>query len=277
MGIKRKKLVLVLEYEGSAYSGFQRQDNALTVQAVIEDAIYTLSGEQSVVKGAGRTDAGVHALGQVATFEICSRISTDQLRTGINHFLPQDVAVKDVQLVPRIFDARRHALSRVYRYTLFCGRDRSPFLDGTTYRIRESIELRVMEQALSYLEGVRDFAPFSGPLGLVKSTIRELFRTKIWPEGDLVHIELEGSSFLRQQVRRTIGALLQVGTHKLSLEQFKLMADSGVRGSAHWVAPARGLCLLRVNYDMTLLEDRQNESDDDAFTGRSTEFAVASY
>ena len=277
MGMKSKKLVLVLEYEGTAYSGFQRQDNAPTVQAVIEDAIHSLTGEQSVVKGSGRTDAGVHALGQVATIELCSRIPTNQLRTGINHFLPQDVAVKEVQLVPRAFDARRHALSRVYRYTLFCGRDRSPFLDGTTYRFGESIELGVMEQALSYLKGIRDFAPFSGPLKLEKSTVRELFRTKIWREGDLVHIELKGNAFLRQQVRRIIGALLQVGTHKLNLEQFKFIADSGVRGLAHWVAPARGLCLLRVNYDSVFVEDRQNESDDDAFTGRSIGLAVASY
>ncbi len=244
----RRKVALVLEYDGTAYAGFQRQANAPSVQAAVEEAWRRLTGSSARLKAAGRTDAGVHATGQVVAFETTSALSTEALQGGLDHYLPSDIAVTAAYEVPAGFDPRRSALSRVYRYTLLSRRSRSPLRRRSAYLVGRPVDIATMQECLAYLEGVRDFAPFSGPVDEGASTIRRLFRTAVWREGDEVHLELEGNAFLPQQVRRTVGAVLRVGVGKETVQAFKAQADSGRRGATHWVVPPWGLCLRQVNY-----------------------------
>ncbi len=244
----RWKVALVLEYDGTAYAGFQRQANAPSVQATTEEAWRLLTGSVDRLKGAGRTDAGVHATGQVVAFETTSALSTVVLQRGLNHYLPADIAVTEAYEAPMKFHPRRDALSRVYRYTLLSRRSRSPLRRRAAYLVGRPVDVATMQECLAYLEGVRDFAPFSGPVDEGATTIRRLFRTAVWREEDEVHLEMEGNAFLPQQVRRTVGAVLQVGVGKETVQAFKAQADSGRRGAAHWVVPPSGLCLRQVNY-----------------------------
>jgi tRNA pseudouridine38-40 synthase len=253
----RRKIALVLEYDGTAYAGFQRQANAPSVQVMVEEACQSLTGASTRLKAAGRTDAGVHAMGQVVAFETDSGLSEAQYQQGLNHYLPDDIVVKQARYVPLEFDPRRQAVSRVYRYTFLCSRSRSPLRRRFVYRVGRPVDMEVMQEALVYLEGERDFAPFSGSLDLHKSTTRRLYRTEVWAEEDEVHLELEGSAFLPQQVRRITGAVLRVGLGKLTVTGFRALADSRTRGAAHWVLPSQGLCLRQVKY--TVFASRRDE------------------
>ena len=275
MSLSRRKIALVLEYEGTTYAGFQRQANAPSVQGAVEDACWALFREQLRIKGAGRTDAGVHAVGQVATFETESDLSPGQMRDGLNHFLPVDIAVSAVREVPFDFDARRHPVSRVYRYSFLSRASRSPLRRRLAYLVEDSVDLEAMREALSYLEGIHDFAPFSGPIEDGKSTVRQVYRASLWTEGDEVRVELEGNAFLPQQVRRIVGALLEVGLRRLTLQEFKAIADSDIRGAARWVLPAHGLCLRCVHYELFSSRDHAEESDDHTRIARTAELALA--
>ena len=205
-------------------------------------------GVSSRLKAAGRTDAGVHATGQVVAFETDSNLDEVRIRRGLNHYLPDTIAVITAQFVPAYFDPRREALSRVYEYSLLCSTSRSPMRNRYTYLIDRTVDLDLMKQALAYLEGERDFAPFSGAIPLGKNTVRTLFRTNVTGDSDEIHIELEANAFLPQQVRRIVGAVLEVGLKRKSPESFRDLADSHIRGAAQWVIPPQGLCLRKVKY-----------------------------
>ena len=241
-------MALVLEYEGTAYAGFQRQANAPSVQEAVEQAIESLTGTRSRVSGAGRTDAGVHAVGQVTAFDTESRLPRDRWCAGLNHHLPDDIAVVATYEVPGDFDPRRHATSRVYRYTFLEGGRRSPIRRRLVHPIRGTLDVAGMAQALACLEGERDFAPFSGALPEERSTIRRMHRARVWREANEVHMELEANAFLPQQVRRTAGAVLRVGRAAMTVEAFGALADSRERGAAHEVLPPCGLCMREVKY-----------------------------
>ena len=159
-----RRIALVLEYEGTAYAGFQRQPHAPTVQSVLEEAIRSLTGEGLRVKAAGRTDAGVHASGQVVAFDTASRHTEETFRRGLDHYLPGDISVKEAHEVPPDFDPRRHAVARRYRYTLLNRPGRSPLRRRFTCREGRPLDIQAMARCLAYLEGERDFAPFSGPM-----------------------------------------------------------------------------------------------------------------
>ena len=257
-----RKIALVLEYEGAEYAGFQKQANARSVQEVLEEAVYSLTGSWLRVKGAGRTDAGVHAAGQVVAFETDSGHSPETFRDGLNHHLPKDIAVAAAYEVPVDFDPRRHATSRVYRYTILISKARSALRRRFVHLERRRLNLAAMTQALGYLEGKRDFAPFSGRLKAGQGTVRMLYRTVVWRERDEVYLEVEGSSFLPQQVRRMAGAVLQVGLEKMTLEEFTLLANQGRQGASHWVLPSAGLCLREVKYQEFLPQSHARTTDD---------------
>ncbi len=243
-----RRIALVLEYEGTAYAGFQRQRDAPTVQAAVEDAVRSLTGEDARVKAAGRTDSGVHATGQVVAFDTASPHTEETFRRGLDHHLPNDISVRGAYEVPPGFDPRRHAIARRYRYTLLNRPGRSPLRRRFTCPEGRSLDIQAMARCLAYLEGERDFAPFSGRMNRGKSTVRRLYRTAVWRQGDEVCLELEGNAFLPQQVRRIGGAVLRVGLGALTPQAFVELADRGQQGAAHWVLPARGLCLQAVKY-----------------------------
>lgn len=242
-----RRIGLIVEYDGSPFAGFQRQANAPSVQGALEGAIASLTGQSTVLKGAGRTDAGVHAKGQVAAFDTESVLDTEHIRQGLNYYLPGEVSVVAAYDVAASFDPRRDALSRVYRYTFVAGRSRSPLRQRYAMHLERDVDVAGMTEALAYLEGERGFAPFCGRFDR-NNTVRRIHQALAWRQGDSVHIEVEGTAFLPQQVRRIAGAALEVGLGERTIEGFRELADSSVRGAANRVLPPHGLCLIAVKY-----------------------------
>ena len=243
------RLALIIEYEGTNYHGFQYQTNAPSVQEELEKAIASFTGEQVRVKGAGRTDAGVHAKGQVAAFDTSSTHGPDTFVRALNAYLPDDVAVRAAYKTANGFDPRRDAVSRHYRYTVFNTPAPSPLMRRGAYQVREPLNDVIMDQAAALLIGTHDYVCFSGPLGDRRGgTVRETFGASVRRTSETVVFDVVATSFLPQQVRRMSGALVDVGRGRISLEEFGTLVE-GVRGRpvAHTLPP-QGLCLMEVTY-----------------------------
>lgn len=241
-----RRLALVLEYDGGAYHGSQRQSNAPTVQEALETALTKLTGERLDTAFAGRTDAGVHAQGQVAAFTTASGLATDVFVRGLNAWLPAEIAVKRAVEAPVDFDPRRHATSRTYGYTIYNAPARSPLQRQRAWHIQDALERRAMQEAADGLVGKHDFAAFSRDEGV--STSRCVHRCEVTRRGPLVLLEIEANAFLRQQVRRIAGALVQVGCGRMDESAFRALLRPAPPASAEPLAPAWGLCLLKVSY-----------------------------
>jgi tRNA pseudouridine38-40 synthase len=254
----RRRLALVLEYDGSRYGGSQYQKNAASIQGELEAALNKLTGENLRTAFAGRTDAGVHARGQVASFVTGSRHEPEVVVRGLNHWLPADIAVQRAVEVPLDFDVRRRARSREYRYLVLNGGAPSPLLRAYTWHVKERLDVGTMREAASLLVGRHDFASFAGPVA--GSTERALHRCEVKGTGRLLAVCMEADAFLPHQVRRTVGPLVGVGQGRLlAADLASLLREprSGVAGPA---APPQGLCLMRVNYpglDLSPLEWRR--------------------
>ncbi len=247
-----RKVALVLEYDGTQYAGFQVQANASTIQGELEQAITRLTLAGARVHGAGRTDQGVHAQGQVATFETGSALSCAALVRGLNHFLPADIAVQAAYDVPPTFDPRRHALSRVYQYAFLNRAVPSPLMERGAYRVAVPLDDEAMVVTLRRLIGRHDFAPLSGAVPPGRSTVRSIYATRLWREGEMVRFEVEANAFLPHQMRRIAGLLVAVGTGRLSPEGVWGMlnghSDNRTMEKAT-TAPSQGLCLMQVKYE----------------------------
>jgi tRNA pseudouridine38-40 synthase len=247
-----RKIALIVEYDGSGYAGFQLQGRAPTIQGELEGAITRLTLAPARVHGAGRTDSGVHALGQVAAFVTGSALPCESIVQGLNHFLPTDIAVKAAYDAPMGFDPRRHARSRTYRYALLSGEIRSPTRERYACRVTERLDDEAMSVALKSLKGSHDFAPLSSRVPRGTPTVREVYETRLWREEDLVQFDVEANAFLRHQMRRIAGMLVSVGTGCLSLEGARAILDGHCDPSyanAAPTLPAHGLCLQQVNYE----------------------------
>ena len=249
-------MALLIEYDGIAFAGSQAQDGRCplrTVQGVVEDALREFSGERRRVAFAGRTDAGVHALGQVVALSTTTDHDPATFRRALNHFLPEDVAVRAAAGVAADFDPRRHAESRLYRYQLDEGPGRSPLRRRRAWQLRQGLDHGSMAAAaVALLEGLpggpQDWAAFAGPVSEGRSTLRTLSRLDVRrcaPRG--LTVTMEAGGFLPQQVRRTVGALARVGAGKLDTAGFARLLD-GSPASAGPVAPPQGLTLLAVRY-----------------------------
>ena len=248
----RRRIALVLEYDGSRYSGSQVQRHTPSIQSELEAAIRRLAGEQLRVAFAGRTDSGVHATGQVAAFTTASSLPIETFLRGLNAWLPQEIAVRRAVEAPLDFDPRRHASSRTYRYTIYNASVRSPLWRTSAWHVVEPLDDAAMQRAASSLLGRHDFAAFSRREPTM--TVRCVHRCEVRREGRLVTIELEANAFLRQQVRRTVGALVQVGRRKLGVSDIRGLLRRAEPSSAGPVAPACGLYLMRVDYASLDLE-----------------------
>lgn len=243
------KIVLVVEYDGTRYYGFQWQSNLPTVQAEIETAVEKLTGEKLRIAAASRTDTGVHASGQVVSFRTVSSHAPETFIKGLNYYLPQDVAVKAANIVEDSFDVRRQATSREYKYRIFNSSTRSPLLAASTYRVISRLNVTAMNEACRILIGEHDLASFASDLGMeIKSTTRRIIRAEFSRDGELVTFDIEGSSFLPHQVRNTVGALIRVGQGKMNCDEFSRILDAKKIGLAGPTVPACGLCLTKVNY-----------------------------
>jgi tRNA pseudouridine38-40 synthase len=244
-----RRIALVLEYEGTRYAGFQVQTDVASVQGALETAVEKLTGFGARVYGAGRTDAGVHADAQVVAFDTESDLAIDRFRSGLNHYLAEDVAVRGAYDAEADFDPRRHAVARTYRYTMLESVSRAPLRARFVHHVGRRLDVASMNAALEVLQGERDFAPFCGNMPQGGSTIRMMYQTQVWrQDGDEVCLELKANAYLHQQVRRIAGAILGVGLNKMAVDEFAAIADSTVHGAAALVLPAKGLSLKRVEY-----------------------------
>ena len=262
-----RRIALVIEYDGTGYAGFQRQANAPSIQEELENAIESLTTVRATVRGAGRTDAGVHAAAQVAAFDTESILPVERIAAGLNHYLGEQIAVRAAYDVPTSFDPRRHAKSRVYRYRLLERLPPSPLRRGVTHRVARKLDVEAMRLAAATLVGEHDFRAFSGAQPQGRTFVRRMMRASVERDGDELVVELEANAFLPQQVRRTAGALVDVGLGRMKVSEFEQMVESGAQGAAETVLPARGLTLEEVRYagfppesDATTTHDKTHES-----------------
>jgi len=241
------RLGAVVEYDGTRYAGFQRQKGEITIQEEIEKALTSVTQEQTKIVGAGRTDAGVHATGQVISFSTGWKRSLAELQRALNALLPLDIAILKLSEVSLDFHARKSALSRRYRYAIFNRRMRSPLSRLYAYHWVGDLDLEAMKEALGSLIGVHDFASFgrARPGG---STVREVLEVDSHREGDYIYIDLAANAFLKRMVRSIVGTLLLVGRGELSPQGFKEVLEAKDRGRAGDPLPAHGLCLTKVSY-----------------------------
>lgn len=240
-------LMAIVEYDGTEYLGFQIQRDGRTVQGEIERALAVVTQYRTRVVGAGRTDAGVHARGQVIHFTVPWGHSLADLHRALNAVLPADVAIIALREAPSGFHARYDARSREYVYTIYNGTVRSPLAVRYAYHFARPLDVQAMDHACACLVGTHDFLPFGWP-PRGENTVRTVYRAHCWREGDFVYVELEADAFLRAMVRRIVGNLLLVGTGELSVEGFAQLLSLRHRHTPAVAVPARGLCLVRVNY-----------------------------
>lgn len=253
------KILLVMEYDGSRYHGFQWQDGPPSIQGEVEKALTKLTGEKRRVMSASRTDAGVHAKGQVVSFRTGSALSTHSFVGGLNYYLPADIAVKAAYRVDENFNVRREAVSREYSYYILNSPTRSPIREGFAYLVTGPLDIEAMNQACQALVGEHDFASFAGRNGAaVKSMVRRVFRAEVARDGELVIFNIAANSFLLHQVRNTVGALIRVGQGKMTLDEFHSILEAREPALAGPTAPACGLCLDRVNYPGPLENGDEN-------------------
>jgi tRNA pseudouridine38-40 synthase len=239
---------MVVEYDGTSYCGFQLQVQAPTIQAELERAVSQLTGVPTRVHGASRTDSGTHARGQVVALSTGSPLPVQTFVSGMNAHLSRDITIREAYQVSQEFEPRRHATSRVYRYTILNRPARSPVWERWAYHVPERLDTERMDAALRPLHGTHDFAAFAGHVPIGKSTVRRMVDTRVWREDERVLVEMEANAFLPGQVRRTVGALLQVGRGKLPPEALRAMLEGQSPQKADFAAPAKGLCLMRINY-----------------------------
>ncbi len=249
------KVILIIEYEGTAYHGFQLQAGLPTIQGEIERALGNLTGERRRVVAASRTDAGVHARGQVVSFRTESLLAAPTFVTGLNHYLPQDIAVKAAYRVADSFHVQRDAVSRAYSYYILNSLTRSPARRRFSYLVLGELDIEAMNEVGAALVGERDLASFASRMERGrKSTVKNIYRAGVEREEEMVVFNVLANSFLPHQVRNTVGVLLKVGLGKMNIYEVRSIMEAKKPGLAGPTVPACGLCLRQVNYPVPFEE-----------------------
>lgn len=243
-----RTILLHIEYDGSAYVGWQIQSNGLAVQEVVETALVQILGQKVRVYSSGRTDAGVHARNMPAHFRTASNLPLHAFREGVNRFLPRDVAIREVREMPEGFHARYSAKGKWYRYAIYNHDLRSPLAARTSWHLRGLLDLDAMCTAAEFLVGKHDFQAFRSSGCVARTSVREIFQVEIVTDREFVYVDLKGSGFLRNMVRMLTGTLVEVGQGKRpALDVQKLLqGEAGLHCGP--TAPAHGLCLQEVWY-----------------------------
>jgi tRNA pseudouridine38-40 synthase len=245
-----RNIKLIVAYDGTCYAGWQAQKNGRGIQTALERAIRALTGEPVRVIGSGRTDAGVHARGQAASFRTASLIPTGKLPLALNAHLPQDIGVLAAAEMPADFHARKSATGKVYRYTIYNSRSRPVLERRYAAHVAYRLDLEAMRSAAACLLGRHDFAAFATEQSRrAGHCVRTLRRLEIGQEEPRVLIEVEGDGFLYNMVRAIAGSLIEVGRGKYPPSWMREVLESRDRKRAGPTAPAKGLCLERVLYD----------------------------
>jgi tRNA pseudouridine38-40 synthase len=236
-----------VEYDGSDFLGFQFQPRGRTVQGALEEAIECITRQKVRIVGAGRTDAGVHAVGQVIVFNVVWRHTTQDLARALNAVLPVEIAIRDCIITRPEFHPRYDALWRHYRYTVLIDPVRSPLWQRYAHQVLEPLDLGAMEAASCHLIGRHDFAAFGQPTQGT-STVRHVMEAGWTSEGNRLQFDIIANAFLRHMARGIVGTLLQVGRGRLGPDGIVRLLESRDRAEAGPPAPASGLCLMRIGY-----------------------------
>ncbi|TGU70001.1 tRNA pseudouridine(38-40) synthase TruA [Geomonas terrae] len=243
-----RNIKLIIEYDGTAYAGWQVQPNALTIQEVVEKALAQMLGERTLLHASGRTDAGVHARGMVACFKTERTIPLRAFREGLNTILPSDIAVRAAAEVPLDFHPRFDAQAKHYRYTMLLDDLRSPLARHTAWRVKGKLDIEAMRAACKVFVGEHDFAAFRGSNCAAKTTVRRIYSMELVQDGRLLHLDINGSGFLKNMVRIITGTLIDVGQGRLSVADVTRLLNGGDRQKAGMTVPPQGLCLMQVFY-----------------------------
>ena len=240
---------LTIEYDGTSFVGWQAQDNGVSVQGVLTEAVAAFASERVVVAGAGRTDTGVHALGQVAHIDLSKEWEIDRIRDAFNfHLRPQPVAVLKAELVAPDFDARFSAIKRHYLYRIVNRRADLTLDQNRAWRVPRSLDCTAMHAAAQRLTGKHDFTTFRSTECQAKSPEKTLDRLDVTHDGDEVRVAASARSFLQHQVRSMVGSLVHVGEGKWSVADLAEALAARDRARCGQVAPPHGLYLVRVDY-----------------------------
>jgi tRNA pseudouridine38-40 synthase len=247
--VTAKRFAATVSYDGTDFAGSQLQPGVRTVQRELEKACERLVGASTRIALAGRTDSGVHAVGQVAAFTAETRLEGATIGRALNAHLPEDVSVRDVHEVPSDFDPRRWARRRRYRYTIVNSRSRLPLWRRNAWHVEPNLDLAPMHRLAEALVGRRDFISCSGPLEPGRSSERTVFEAWWSTNGCLLQFDIEADAFLPHMVRRLVGAFVRVGTGSATTEEIAGLLDLARVATVGPMAPPQGLSLDRVTYD----------------------------
>lgn len=242
-----RNLKLTIQYNGTKYCGWQKQPNSSGIQGTIEYAIYEITKEKVNIIGSGRTDAGVHALGQVANLKTNSNIPAARIPDALNAKLPKDISIIDCQEVSDDFHSRYSATGKIYRYLIYNKPYRSPLYKDISYHVRYDLDIEKMRVEAQSLLGTHEFKGFMSSGSSVKDTVRTIHNISIEESGDLIVLEVEGNGFLYNMVRILVGTLVDIGRGRIDKPLEEIIASQD-RGEAGHTAPAHGLFLKKVHY-----------------------------
>lgn len=238
----------IVEYHGAAFAGWQVQPAQPTVQAALEHALAVVLGDRVRVTGAGRTDAGVHALAQVAAFDVPDGTDLYRLRASLNGITPHDVAVVTLEEAAADFDPRRAARSRSYRYTIVNGRPPSPLLRDRSWHVYPTLDDALLERLAARVVGKHDFSAFQAADCESDNPVREVLVSRWSRDGDTLTYEITATAFLKQMVRILVGTMVEVALGRMSEADFDALLAGAARAAAGRTAPAQGLTLVRVDF-----------------------------
>lgn len=242
---------IILQYEGTRYNGWQKQGNTEnTIQGRLEAVLGRMAGAPVKVHGSGRTDAGVHAMGQVANFLLDEYWEPKQVTEYLNQYLPEDIAVLRTEQAPERFHSRLHAAGKIYQYQIETRQRRDVFQRRYVYGLGKPLDVKAMKAAAGFLCGTHDFKSFCGNPRMKKSTVRTIqaIDVKKEPNGSVVCLTFEGNGFLQYMVRIMTGTLIEAGLGERRPEQIAGILEAGDRKMAGFTAPPEGLCLMEVKY-----------------------------
>ncbi|MBH1940815.1 tRNA pseudouridine(38-40) synthase TruA [Mobilitalea sibirica] len=240
---------LLIQYDGGRYKGWQRLGNGEnTIQGKIEYVLSELIGEPTEIIGCSRTDAGVHALTQVANFKTSKEFSGNDIMKYLNHYLPQDISVIEVATVSEDFHARYHAKEKTYLYRIWNREYTNPFMRKYSMHIEDKLDITLMEEAASYFIGAHDFTAYTNAKTKKKSMVREIYSIKIHEEEGFINIRIRGNAFLYNMVRRMVGTLIEVGLGKCEPNEIPKIIEAKQRNQTGDMAQACGLYLENIQY-----------------------------
>ena len=243
-----RNIKLTIEYDGSGYVGWQRQPSGPTIQETIETSLMTITGEDIKLLGSGRTDSGVHALGQVANFRTGTALSPTELQKGLNSLLPKDIVITDAEEAEPGFHAQLSAKSKTYKYKILNRPFPSALLRERAWFVPYPLKARLMDEAARSLVGEHDFRAFAQSGATVKSTVRTVLGAGVTKRKDILEFSIEADGFMKRMVRLIVGTLVQVGKERISPGEFYGILESGEKTKFVHTAPARGLYLKEVKY-----------------------------